>query len=89
MKEIKIFIPIISFFALWVLFSIFGKKIISNAFFYFITVVYFTIAGGYLIYKDKSMSDLGKLIWLIIILIFNIIGVICYVFMKYKNQISK
>lgn len=85
-KEIKILAPAAIFLFIGMLFSILNKRLISNALLFYITAIYFIIVGIYWIFRDKDLSTLGKLLWLLVVLLFNIIGVICFVTWKNMNR---
>jgi hypothetical protein len=78
-KEMKILAPASLFLLTGMLFSLLSKRLISNALLFYITAIYFLIFGVYWILKDKELTMIGKLIWLLIVLLFNILGVICLV----------
>lgn len=78
-KEMKILAPASLLLLTGLLLSLLNKRLISNALLFYITAIYFLIFGVYWIFKDKELTLIGKLIWLLIVLLFNIFGVICLV----------
>ncbi len=85
-KEIRILAPATVFFLIGMLFSLFNKRLISNALLFYTTALYFIIVGVYWIFRDKDLSTLARIVWLFIVLSFNFIGVICYVTWKNMNR---
>jgi hypothetical protein len=83
-KEIKILAPVIILLLIGMVFSILNKRLISNALLFYISAIYFLIIGFYWILKDRNMSTLDKFIWLLVVFLFNILGVICYI--TWKNM---
>lgn len=81
-KEMKILAPALILFLIGMLFSLLNKRLISNALLFYIIAIYFLIFGVYWIFRDKELSAVSKFIWLLIVLLFNIIGVICFVIWK-------
>ncbi|MBN2779344.1 MAG: PLDc N-terminal domain-containing protein [Bacteroidales bacterium] len=51
-----------------------------------ISVVIIAILGIILVLKDKKLSPLAKILWLIFVLLFNFIAVICYLIWKKMDK---
>lgn len=85
-KEIRILAPVAIFFLVNFTFSFLNKRLISNALLFYLTATSFIIVGVYWLFREKDLSLSGRILWLIIILIFNFIGVISFVIWKSMDQ---
>ena len=53
-------------------------QIFNKSAFIEISVVIIAILGIILVFKDKKLSPLAKILWLFFVLLFNFIAVICF-----------
>ncbi len=66
------------------LLSIFKIKLISNALLYYLFYFCFLIGGIYLIMSNKQIGVKERILWIVLVLLLNIIGV--FLFMLYTKR---